>query len=486
MKHRLTQHLLTAFCSAAFSALPAFAGDWAQWRGPEQTGLSRETNLPESFDPFTGTHVVWKNEAVSGMSSPVVMNGRLYTWTRVGEEKWGQGDQATIVVGPKTQESLVAVDIATGKTVWEYRVNMSQTDVPFHRLGWGNVVADPKTGRVYGYGVQGHLVCLDGQTGKPIWYRQMLEEFGQISTFGGRTESPMVDEDQLFITGVAFGWGDNAQGQHRCFAFDKAAGQLRWTNNTGGRPVDAPYGTPVIAVVNGVRLVIFCAGDGGVYGMKARSGERVFGYQLSKRGTNSTPLVLGDKLVVSSSQESLDNPQLGRVACLDLSAIDATKKTIKEVWHVDGIEAGFPSGTSDGKGTLFIMDDSGKVHALELASGKKLWDQKAGTLGKASLVYGDGKLYAADAKNFVVIQPPEEGKKRAKVISKIELGADAQTLGREYYIFGSPAISDGRIYLQTAGGTLDIELGGASSFDILAITGAGTFAGALDIFSFGG
>ena len=71
-----------------------------------------------------------------------------------------------------------------------------------------------------------------------------LEEYGMISTFGGRTESPAVDEDGLFITGVAFGWGDNAQGQHRCFSFDKATGELRWTSNTGGRPVDAPYGMP--------------------------------------------------------------------------------------------------------------------------------------------------------------------------------------------------------------------------------------------------
>jgi hypothetical protein len=41
-------------------------------------------------------------------------------------------------------------------------------------------------------------------------------------------------------------------------------------------------------------------------------------------------------------------------------------------------------------------------------------------------------------------------------------------------------------YTQTAGGTLDIELAGASSFDKLVLSGAGTFAGALDIFSFGG
>jgi outer membrane protein assembly factor BamB len=265
-----------------------------------------------------------------------------------------------------------------------------------------------------------------------------------------------VDEDQLLITGVAFGWGDNAQGQHRCFAFDKKTGEMRWTNNTGGRPVDAPYGTPIITVVNGERLVCFCAGDGGVYGFKARTGEKVFSYILSKRGTNSTPLIVGNKLIACSSEENPDNGVNGRVACLDLSSIDPAKKTIKELWRADKIEAGFPSPTTDGKDTVFIMDNSSRVHALDLNTGKKLWEQKVGTVGKASLVWGDGKLYACDAKNFAVIQPPAPGKKKAKVVSKVELGADAQTLGREYYIFGSPAISDGRIYLQTAGGTFCI------------------------------
>jgi hypothetical protein len=139
-----------------------------------------------------------------------------------------------------------------------------------------------------------------------------------------------------------------------------------------------------------------------------------------------------------------------------LSEIDPKAKTIKEEWRVDGVEAGFPSPTTDGKGIAFVMDDSGKIHAMDVKTGKEAWNQKAGTLGKASLVYADGKIYAADAKNFVIIQPPEAGKKKAKVLSKVELGADAQTLGREYFIFGSPAVSDGRLFLQTAGGTFCI------------------------------
>src|SRR6266566_2340158 len=374
----------------ASERIAASSGGWTSWRGPEQNGMSRETGLPEEWDPFHGNNVAWVNKEVAGMSSPVVVNGKLYAWTRTREVSVNEGEQKTIVVGQETQEALACVDINSGKTLWMHKSKMYQTDVPFHRIGWGNVVADPQSNRVYGYGTQGHLVCLDAETGKRIWYHQMLEEYGMISTFGGRTESPAVDEDQLFLTGVAFGWGDNAQGQHRCFCFDKATGEMRWTSATGGRPVDAPYGTPVITVLNGQRLVCFAAGDGGVYGFKARTGEKVFAYVLSKRGTNAVPLIIGDKLIACSSEENPDNGVNGRIACLDLSQIDPKTKLVKEAWHVDRIEAGFPSPTTDGKGTIFIMDNSSKIHALDLKDGKKKWDLKVGTVGKASLVYGDG------------------------------------------------------------------------------------------------
>ena len=141
MKSTLAARLIAVAIGAAVAPLSAFGNDWSQWRGPEQSGISRETGLPEKFDPFSGEGVAWKNDKVTGMSSPIVMNGKLYTWTRVGEVVYGSGESKTVVVGPATQEALVCVDIKDGKTLWEYRVNMSQTDVPFHRLGWGNVVA---------------------------------------------------------------------------------------------------------------------------------------------------------------------------------------------------------------------------------------------------------------------------------------------------------------------------------------------------------
>lgn len=416
----------------------ARAGDWYQWRGPEQNGLSREHGLPEKWDPDTGENVLWTNDA-GGMSSPVVMHGKVYTWTRVGDVPAGSADQPTALVGPKSREALVCVDAQTGKILWQHLEAVTQTDIPFHRLGWGNVVADPKTGRIYGFGCQCMLVCLDGDSGKLVWSHQMTEEYGVISTFGGRTPSPALDEEQLLIGGVAFGWGDQAQGQHRLFAFNKNTGQLNWSAGTGGRPVDAPYNTPVIAVINGQRLAIFAAGDGGVHAFQVRTGKKVWSFQASKRGLNASVIVEGSRVFICHSEENIDNAVLGRVCCIDVA-----EDKPREVWRADGLESGFASPTLFG-GRLYVIDNKGTVFALSSSTGEIYWHKNVGTIGKASLVYADGKLYVPEANGRFVILKPED--KKATVLSKVEL---TEKLGREYVIFGSVAIADGHIFLQAA------------------------------------
>ncbi len=426
------------FLALSAAALSVWAADWPQWRGPEQSGLSRERALVQNWDPDTGENVLWSND-VGGMSSPIVMNAKVYTWTRVGDVPAGSPDQPTALAGPNTREALVCVDAQNGKILWQHLEAVTQTDLPFHRLGWGNVVGDPKAHRIYGFGGQCTLVCLDSDTGKRVWSRQTSEEFGIISTFGGRTPSPALDEDQLLMGGVAFGWGDHAQGQHRLFAFNKYTGELNWSAPTGGRPVDAPYNTPVVAVINGQRLAIFAAGDGGVHAFQVRTGKKIWSWQASKRGLNSSVVVQGSRIYICHSEENFDNAVLGRVSC-----IDAASGQPKEVWRSDGLEAGFSSpALADGK--LYVIDNKGTVFALHLSTGKILWRKNVGTIGKASLVHADGKLFIPEANGrFVILQPRDE---KPTVLSNVEL---TEKLGREYVIFGSVAISDGRIYLQAA------------------------------------
>src|SRR5947209_4408383 len=97
----------------AISSAPA--SDWAQWRGPENTGVSRERDLPErmSLDPSApNSNIVWK-QPYGGRSAPIVMNGRVYIINGAGS-------------GPDEQERVMCFDAQTGKPLWEYKFNVFQ------------------------------------------------------------------------------------------------------------------------------------------------------------------------------------------------------------------------------------------------------------------------------------------------------------------------------------------------------------------------
>ena len=143
--------------------------------------------------------MVWERSDLGGISTPIVLNGRLYTIVR--------SEPGT----PREGEKVVCVDAATGKTLWENKFNVYLSDVPDTRVGWSSCVADPETGNVYALGVCGIFQCLDGKTGKTLWSHSLHEEFGLLSTYGGRTNVPVLFDDLVIISAVVIGWGDMAK-----------------------------------------------------------------------------------------------------------------------------------------------------------------------------------------------------------------------------------------------------------------------------------
>ncbi len=160
-----------------------------------------EKNLIDrwDFNDEQSGNVLWKNPELATISSPIVMNGKLYTLAR-----HEPGTQ-------REQEKVVCVNAETGEKIWENRFNVYLSDVPAERVGWSSCVGDPATGRVFALGVCGLFQCLDGETGKTIWSRSLSEEFGLLSTYGGRTNVPVVFEDKVYISAVMTNWGELAR-----------------------------------------------------------------------------------------------------------------------------------------------------------------------------------------------------------------------------------------------------------------------------------
>jgi len=401
---------------------PTLASDWAEWRGPARDGVSHETGLPSNWSP-SGENLAWK-APFGGRSAPIVMNGKVYL-------------QNTAERGELEQERLMCFNADTGKLLWEHRFNVYLSDVPPHRVGWASPVGDPATGNVYVFGVGGNLIGLTGD-GKVLWERSLGEDFGLLTTHGGRTVSPLIDGDLVIISGVTFAWGQHGRGAHRFMAFDKKTGETVWISAPGGRPYDTTYAAPIIVEVNGTRLLIQGASDGVVHAIKPQTGEPVWKYEISKRGLNTGVVVYGTTAILTHSEENLDSSEMGMMVAVDATAKGELKKD-QVKWKTYGWQGGFSSPVIDGD-RLYQLDNSANIGAFDLNTGKQLWQKTLGTIQKASPVFGDGKLYVGtESGKFYILKPSATG---CEILSEQQLG----TVALPEAVVASAAVANGRVY----------------------------------------
>ncbi len=403
-------------------AAASAGSDWPELRGPFRDGTSPEKNLPEKWSTG-GENLLWR-VPVGSISGPVVHGDHVYLDAPVGK-------------GPALQEHLICFDANTGKELWRRSIHIYHSDVPPHRIAWASPGVDTQTGNVYVFAVNGVLAALS-RDGKPLWTRYVTEEFGLITTHGGRTVSPIIDGDLVIVFGITFNWGDQARGGTRIYAFDKNNGQLVWMSNPGGRPTDTTYAATYVAEINGTRLVIVGLSDGAMHAVKAATGEPVWHYDVSKRGLNTGAIMFGSDVLITHSEENLDTSEMGFMA-----RVDGTKTgtlTAKDAkWLTHGFQGGFSSPLTDGK-TVYQVDNGALLGAFDAGTGKELWQKKIGTVQKAPAAFGDGKIYVGtESGKFWILRPRPDG---VDVLSEVDLGPASEP----EQVTGGAAISNGRVY----------------------------------------
>lgn len=425
-------------CVGTLSSVSWAEENWPYWRGPDFTNRSGEKNLPAEWDPEggVGSNVIWAKPHTS-RSTPTLMNDKIYILTNSFPE-----DES------KTGEKVVCIDANTGNVVWEYNFNVYLSDVPIERVGWSSVTCDPETGNIYALGVCGYFCCLNGDTGEVVWDRSLHEEFGLLSTYGGRTNFPLVFEDNVIISAVVIGWGDMAKPAHRFICFDKNNGLPVWFEGTRLLPEDTTYSAPVLAVIEGEMQMIFASGDGAVHGFQPRTGRKLWSYYVSGRGINTSPLVVGNRVYCGHSEENLDTTDMGAVFCIDATKRGDITQT-GEIWRQTGYFVGRSSPVMiDGR--LYVADDRAKLHCLDADTGEAIGEPvRMGTMMRANLLYADGKIYAHEANGRgYILKPTPEG---AEIIHKFRFQR-----GEEAH--GTPIASKGRVFIPTTGNMYCIGL----------------------------
>jgi outer membrane protein assembly factor BamB len=417
---------LAAFGVAA--AAPAGnAADWPDWRGPHLDRHAGEQGLVTSFDPKKGTNVLWTSEEVSGISTPIIVDGRLYALVRHMPETSAEA------------EKVVCLDAVSGEKLWENVFNVYLSDVPAERVGWSSVVADPATGSVFAHGVCGVFTCIDAKTGATRWQRSLHEEFGFLSTYGGRTNVPVVFEDLVIASAVVTGWGQTAKPAHRFLGMDVATGEVRWMNGTRELPADTTYSTPSIANFGGAAAIVFGSSDGSIWNLQPRTGKPVWDFRLSPRGVNVSPLVADGVVYAAQAEENMDNTTMGCATAFRPDGSGDITASAK-LWQVKEVLDGraMPVVLGD---RVYFADNTAKLHMFDRATGKPVArpQRLLGTIVRASPLVADGKLFVCTTSGWHVLEPTESG---LKFVNRMRLDAEDE-------VTASPIAWEGRLYLTT-------------------------------------
>lgn len=394
MKFRFLFVATALLLSVASAALAQSAANWPQWRGPNRDGISKETGLLKQW-PAEGPPLAWKaTGAGRGYSSFSISNGKLYTMGLRGD-----------------REFVVAFDVATGKEAWATPHGSAfRNDRGDGPRGTPTIDGD----RVYALGGNGDLSVLDARTGKIVWSKNILREFGGSNITWGISESPLVLGNKVLV---------NAGGRDASMvALNKADGSVIWKSQS-----DEPgYSSAIPVEINGVTQVVFFTARRAV-GLDSRDGRLLWDYErpANNVANAATPIARANRIFISS-----DYGTGGGVV-----EIKPDNKA-QEVYFTKDMKNHHSSSVLIGD-HLYGFSSS-ILTAMKFDTGELAWRDRS--VGKGSLVYADGHLYLLSENGVVgLVEATPTGYKEK---GRFRIQQDSLPT------WAHPVVAGGRLYLR--------------------------------------
>ena len=333
-----------------------WGADWPQHLGPNRNGVAGETE----FSP-KGT-VVWSRDVGAGFAAPVVSEGKVYLYHRVGNE-----------------EICEAMDAETGKTRWRTTVPTNYRD-DFGFDEGPRAAPVVSGGRVFVHGAHGVLSALDAGTGKALWQVSTMKVFEVEKQYFGQASAPLVMGERVML---------QVGGKAGIAAFAVSSGKVLWTATTDEAGYASPvaYGSGEGVFFTRTGLVVLNVETGKVRGQmrwRARSNTTV---------NAATPVVVGDQVFLTSSYE------------VGAALVDLTKTPLKPVWSGDeSLSAHYATPVfKDG----FLYGYHGRqemgpeLRCIEMKSGNVKWSTMR--FGAGSILLVGGKLVVMREKGDLLI-----------------------------------------------------------------------------------
>jgi outer membrane protein assembly factor BamB len=381
----------------------ASADDWPQWRGAERTAISSETGLLQEW-PDDGPKLMWKaNGLGAGFSSVAVVDGKIYTMGDV------DGGSHVITLSEKD-----------GSELWKTKIGEDggHKGYPGSR---GTPTVDG--GQVFALNQHSDLACIDAQSGKLIWKKNLVSDFGGKMMSGWKySESPLVDGDQVVVT--------PGGKEGTMVALNRNTGEKIW--QTSDWTDTAGYSSVVIATIHGTRQYVQLTGKS-VAGIDPKSGKVLWvAEREGKTAVITTPVVDNDVVFVTSAYG---------VGC---NGFRISKDG--DEWSTDELYANKDIANHHGGVVLLdghVFGATGSTfRCLDIAEGELSFKERS--VGKGATLYADGRFYLrAEQGPVALIKASAEGYQEVSRFDQPERS--------KMKAWPHPVVANGKLYLRDQG-----------------------------------
>lgn len=410
------------------------AQDWPQFLGPDRNSTSPQTGILRTW-PASGPEVLWVADIGIGYGGPVIKDNKVYLLDRNGE------------IG----DIMRCFDFSNGKELWKFSY-----DAPGAVMFPGSRSVPTLDGNcVYSSSQNGDLYCIDINTHKPVWNKNIWTDFGGTDLpIWAITQCPLVYGDMLIVASMAPEAG--------VVAYNKRTGDIMWkTQNLGNET----YVSPAIVKIDGQDHIVMVTSStnpfghpgasktlGKIIGIEPSSGKILWEYKEWECHISVASAVDAgnNKILVVGGYE------LGAVMIEVKKQSDGSYGTIELFKHNNFGEHTKPPilykdcfygqfSTNNRRDGLVCMNMKGEI----------LWKTgKEPLFDKGSMILADGLILATDGKKALyLIEPDPAG---FKPLASADLLKEGESAGNDPVAsrFGTTqnwapiALADGKLLIR--------------------------------------